>query len=169
MCCVAPPGPSQCEFVVGQSASGDEVCVCVATGALRKLRFSANFSDHKRASGSRLRARGLGRPRNSVGQPRFGGEGGVFSARPGIHIVRARAPSARTPTAARLCELSGWEVGAGRLRAFGVGPGTRPTTGRVEPPRYLVVLVFGGGTRHEPPELHRRSSSCPTPRTSTRR
>ena len=66
-----------------------------------------------------------------------------------------RAPSARTPTAARLCELSGWEVGAGRLRAFGVGPGTRPTTGRVEPPRYLVVLVFGGCTRHEPPELHR--------------
>eukprot|EP01046_Picozoa_sp_COSAG06_P046164 COSAG06_NODE_6500_length_2905_cov_90.985388_4_plen_112_part_00 len=40
---------AQCEFVVGQSASGDEVCaicVCVATGALRKLRFSANFSDH---------------------------------------------------------------------------------------------------------------------------
>ena len=71
-----------------------------------------------------------------------------------------RAPSARTPIAARLCELSGWEVGAGRLRAFGVGPGTRPTTGRVEPPRYLVVLVFGGCTRHEPPELHRRSSSC---------
>ena len=70
-----------------------------------------------------------------------------------------RAPSARTPTAARLCELSGWGVGAGRLRAFGVGLGTRPTTGRVEPPRYLVVLVFGGCTRHEPPELHRRSSS----------
>ena len=59
-----------------------------------------------------------------------------------------RAPSARTPTAARLCELSGWGVGAGRLRAFGVGLGTRPTTGRVEPPRYLVVLVFGGCTRH---------------------
>ena len=57
---------------------------------------------------------------------------------------------------ARLCELSGWEVGAGRLRAFGVGPGTGPTTGRVEPPRYLVVLVFGGCTWHEPPELHRR-------------
>jgi hypothetical protein len=78
-----------------------------------------------------------------------------------------RAPSARTPTAARLCELSGWEVGAGRLWAFGVGPGTRPTTGRVEPPRYLVVLVFGGCTRHEPPELQRRSSSCSTPRTAT--
>ena len=31
--------------------------MCVATDALRKLRFSANFSDHKRASGSRLRAR----------------------------------------------------------------------------------------------------------------
>ena len=42
------------------------------------------------------------------------------------------------------------------LNTFGVGPGTRPTTGRVEPPRYLVVLVFGGCTRHEPPELHRR-------------
>jgi hypothetical protein len=50
-------GPSQCESVVGQLASGDEVCVRVATDALRKLRFSANFSDHKRASGSRLRAR----------------------------------------------------------------------------------------------------------------
>eukprot|EP01046_Picozoa_sp_COSAG06_P030464 COSAG06_NODE_2894_length_6125_cov_53.442748_3_plen_168_part_00 len=47
--------PSQCESVVGQLASGDEVCV--ATDALRKPRFSANFSDHKRASGSRLRAR----------------------------------------------------------------------------------------------------------------
>eukprot|EP01046_Picozoa_sp_COSAG06_P106141 COSAG06_NODE_52411_length_305_cov_6450.432039_2_plen_76_part_01 len=51
------PRPSQCESVVGQLASGDEVCVCVATDALRKLRFSANFSDHKRAPGSRLRAR----------------------------------------------------------------------------------------------------------------
>ena len=50
-------GPSQCEFGVGQLASGDEVCVCGATDALRKLRLSANFSDHKRASGSRLRAR----------------------------------------------------------------------------------------------------------------
>eukprot|EP01046_Picozoa_sp_COSAG06_P038622 COSAG06_NODE_4474_length_4217_cov_11.624089_4_plen_106_part_00 len=35
----------------------DEVCVCVATDALRKLRFSTNHSGHKRASGSRLRAR----------------------------------------------------------------------------------------------------------------
>ena len=50
--------PGQCEFVVGQSASGDEVCVCVATDALRKLRFQANFSGRKGASGSRLRARG---------------------------------------------------------------------------------------------------------------
>ena len=48
----------QCEFVVGQSASGDEVCVRVATGALRKLSFQANFSGRKGASGSRLRARG---------------------------------------------------------------------------------------------------------------
>ena len=62
----------QCEIVVGQSASGDEGRqeagreVCVATGALRKLRFSANFSGHKRASGSRLRARGLGQLRSSA-------------------------------------------------------------------------------------------------------
>jgi hypothetical protein len=49
---------SQCDSVVGQSASGDEVCVCVATDALRKLRFQANFSGRKGASGSRLRARG---------------------------------------------------------------------------------------------------------------
>ena len=54
----ARAGPGQCEFVVGQSASGDEVCVCVATDALRKLRFQANFSGRKGASGSRLRARG---------------------------------------------------------------------------------------------------------------
>ena len=41
-----------------ESASGDEVCVCVTTDALRKLRFSPNFSGRKRASGSRwLRAR----------------------------------------------------------------------------------------------------------------
>jgi hypothetical protein len=32
-------------------------CVCVPTAAMRKLRFSANHSGHKRASGSRLRAR----------------------------------------------------------------------------------------------------------------
>ena len=59
----------QCGSVVGQSASGDEVCVCVATGAMRKLRFPANFSDHKRAPGSRLRAlraRGLGQLRSSA-------------------------------------------------------------------------------------------------------
>ena len=47
----------QCDFRVGQPVSGDEVCVCVATAALRKLRFSTNHSGHKRASGSRLRAR----------------------------------------------------------------------------------------------------------------
>ena len=55
--------------MVGQLASGDEVCVCVATGAMRKLRFPANFSDHKRAPGSRLRAlraRGLGQLRSSA-------------------------------------------------------------------------------------------------------
>ena len=51
------PWQGQCEFRVGQSESGDEVCVCVATAALRKLRFSTNHSGHKRASGSRLRAR----------------------------------------------------------------------------------------------------------------
>ena len=39
----------------GRQKAGREVCV--AADALRKLRFSANFSDHKRASGSRLRAR----------------------------------------------------------------------------------------------------------------
>ena len=54
---VLPSGLGQCEFRVGQSESGDEVCVCVATAALRKLRFSTNHSGHKRASGSRLRAR----------------------------------------------------------------------------------------------------------------
>jgi hypothetical protein len=52
------PGQGQCDSVVGQPASGDEVCVCVATDALRKLRFQANFSGRKGASGSRLRARG---------------------------------------------------------------------------------------------------------------
>ena len=50
-------GPGQCGFLVGQPASGGEVCVCVSTAAMRKLRFSANHSGHKRASGSRLRAR----------------------------------------------------------------------------------------------------------------
>ena len=35
----------------------DEVCVCDATNALRKPRFSTNHSGHKRASGSRLHAR----------------------------------------------------------------------------------------------------------------
>ena len=45
----------QCDFRVGQPARGDEVCV--ATAALRKLRFSTNHSGHKRASSSRLRAR----------------------------------------------------------------------------------------------------------------
>ena len=48
----------------GRQKAGREVCD--TTDTLRKLRFSANFSDHKRASGSRLRARGLGRPRNSA-------------------------------------------------------------------------------------------------------
>ena len=91
--------PSQCESVIGQLASGDEVCVCVAADALRKLRFSANFSDHKRASGSRLRARsaraGLDScVRSSASEPRFGDEVCVVSARPGIHIVMALTKNA---------------------------------------------------------------------------
>jgi hypothetical protein len=47
----------QCDLLVGQPASGDEVCVCDATNALRKPRFSTNHSGHKRAPGSRLHAR----------------------------------------------------------------------------------------------------------------
>ena len=39
----------------GRQKAGREVCD--TTDALRKIRFSANFSDHKRAPGSRLRAR----------------------------------------------------------------------------------------------------------------
>jgi hypothetical protein len=59
-----PRGLGQCEFP--GTRSGDEVCV--ATDALRNLRFSKNHSGHKRAPGIRLRARsarGLGQPRNS--------------------------------------------------------------------------------------------------------
>ena len=55
-------------------------CVCVAADALRKLRFSANFSDHKRASGSRLRARPL----------RARGFGQLRSSASGSHVLVTR-------------------------------------------------------------------------------
>ena len=57
------------------------MCVCVATDALRKLRFPANFSGHKRAPGSRwLRAR-WARADCSCGQLRNRAPGSHFFSR----------------------------------------------------------------------------------------
>jgi hypothetical protein len=53
--------------------------VCVATGALRKLRFSTNHSGRKRASGSWLRAR-----------PARAGSDSYCSSASGSHILVTR-------------------------------------------------------------------------------
>ena len=87
-------GQRQCEFVVGQSANGDEVCVCVATDALRNSVFRriSVAARGRRAAGSARaeRARTWAAAQERVGQPGFGDEVCVVVARPRIHIVPAR-------------------------------------------------------------------------------